>query len=351
MKIAQRTSGQGCSFCKLNKTCPHNNLTITHPELCKEWDFEKNEKGPENYTFGSGFKVSWICSINPCGCHKYDDFIFRRTSGGKCSYCSINKVCKHNNLTITHPELCKEWDFGKNEKGPENYTFGSHAKVFWVCPINPCGCHKYNSSILERTNGHGCSFCNNGKACPHYNLLIDNFELCQEWDNDKNDLSPINYSPHSSTSIWWKCKINSSHKWDARILDRNRVNPGGCPFCMKHGYSKISLEWFNYIMNKENINIQHAENGGEYFIYGVGKVDGYCKETNTVYEFHGDYYHGNPIRFNSEDINPTNHKTYGELYSKTLLRDKLIISKSYKLIIMWEYDFKEFKKNNICLFK
>lgn len=37
-------------------------------------------------------------------------------------------------------------------------------------------------------------------------------------------------------------------------------------------------------MKKENIFIQHATNGGEFYIPNTGKVDGYCKETNMVYE-------------------------------------------------------------------
>lgn len=44
---------------------------------------------------------------------------------------------------------------------------------------------------------------------------------------------------------------------------------------------------------------------GEYRIEGVGKVDGFCEQTNTVYEYHGDYWHGNPdIYINKMNIIP-----------------------------------------------
>ena len=33
------------------------------------------------------------------------------------------------------------------------------------------------------------------------------------------------------------------------------------------------------------------------------KADGYCKETNTVYEFNGDYFHGNPTIYDQTDEN------------------------------------------------
>jgi len=59
--------------------------------------------------------------------------------------------------------------------------------------------------------------------------------------------------------------------------------------------------------------------------------------------FHGEViyiFHGDPRVLNSDDINPINKKTYGELYNKTLEREKLIKDTGYNLIIMWENDFK-----------
>ena len=92
-------------------------------------------------------------------------------------------------------------------------------------------------------------------------------------------------------------------------------------------------------MLTNNIQIQDALSpGGEHYIEGIGKVDGYCYETNTVYEFHGDYWHGNPKRFDPNDINKTNGKTYGELYTKTMERDQKIRDLGYNLIVKWESD-------------
>ena len=48
-------------------------------------------------------------------------------------------------------------------------------------------------------------------------------------------------------------------------------------------------------MKRDNIYIQHAINDKEYLIEGTRyHADGFCKDTNTIYEFHGDYWHGNP---------------------------------------------------------
>ena len=71
-------------------------------------------------------------------------------------------------------------------------------------------------------------------------------------------------------------------------------------------------------MKTQNIHIQHALSpNGEYFIPGIGKVDGYCHENNFVYEYHGNYWHGNPNMFPQDEIHPVcKPLTYGDLYRK-----------------------------------
>ena len=50
-------------------------------------------------------------------------------------------------------------------------------------------------------------------------------------------------------------------------------------------HSTVSIAWLDYISKKNNIKIQHALDGGEKVINNELKVDGFCKSTNTVYEF------------------------------------------------------------------
>jgi hypothetical protein len=204
--------------------------------------------------------------------------------------------------------------------------------------------HKWKTRIGNRTKDKptGCPFCAHKISSNEYNLLAYNSELCSEWDYEKNETIPSEHTPYSGDKVWWKCKKNPDHSWESTIAKRSYGN--GCNKCKNHGYSKMQIEWLNHVSEQEHINIIHAENGGEYYIQDVGKVDGYCKETNTVYEFHGDFFHGNPIKYNSSDINPKTYKSYGELYDKTLKRDELIILKWYKLITMWEYEFLKLRK-------
>jgi len=76
-----------------------------------------------------------------------------------------------------------------------------------------------------------------------------------------------------------------------------------------------ALKWLRYIAERDNINIHHAGNSGEQRI-GPYRVDGFHAETNTVYEYHGDFWHGCPKCFARETKNPVNGNTMGELYEK-----------------------------------
>lgn len=105
-------------------------------------------------------------------------------------------------------------------------------------------------------------------------------------------------------------------------------------------YSAIAIEWLDSFNNP---NILHAENGGEQFIAGY-YVDGYDSVTNTVYEFHGDLFHGNLDIFKPSDTpNPFNKTISAEtLWQKTYDRME-VISKKATVLFIWEKDYREGK--------
>jgi hypothetical protein len=86
---------------------------------------------------------------------------------------------------------------------------------------------------------------------------------------------------------------------------------------------KSKYNVLEFLEKINNIKIQHALNEGEFTILNTKyKSDGYCKENNTIYEFHGDYWHGNSKIFNPNDLNTIFGKTYSELYKNTLKREQ-----------------------------
>ena len=67
-------------------------------------------------------------------------------------------------------------------------------------------------------------------------------------------------------------------------------------------------------------------------------VDGYCRETNTVYEFCGCYWHGHtciPYR----DVMTGAGDTLAQRYERTMARLKKITQAGYQVEEQWECDF------------
>jgi len=61
--VKSRTAGNGCAQCAGQKAVPGStDLASTHPELLKEWSFEKNLISPTEIIAGTNQKVWWTCS-------------------------------------------------------------------------------------------------------------------------------------------------------------------------------------------------------------------------------------------------------------------------------------------------
>jgi len=115
----------------------------------------------------------------------------------------------------------------------------------------------------------------------------------------------------------------------------------GCPTCSQRGFSYKALDWLSQFPN-----IQHIKNGGEYIIPGTRyRVDGFDSSTNTIYEFYGDYWHGNPSIHHKDDINEKANITFGELYERMIAREKQLRELGYNIVTIWESEFIAQKHN------
>lgn len=137
------------------------------------------------------------------------------------------------------------------------------------------------------------------------------------------------------TNIVVICRTHGEFVIDAH----NHVHGRGCVRCNRSAtYSKNGMEWVRYLSVSKRI--QHGENGGEFVIFPTRfRADGYEPATRTVYEFHGDLYHGNPRVYSPDYVNMVNGKTMAELYSRTVARKEEILRHGYKYVEIWEYDW------------
>lgn len=122
----------------------------------------------------------------------------------------------------------------------------------------------------------------------------------------------------------------------SRFSPNNARKMVSCKHCYKRAYSKLAIEWLNTFNNPR---ILHAENGGEQVVAGY-KVDGYDPSTKTVYEFHGDAWHGNPDIYEPhEKCHPYKNLTAEELFLATVRKSQKL-SIVATVIEIWEADYR-----------
>jgi Probable Zinc-ribbon domain len=250
-KISQRTRNKSsCPHCRRRQKIYTRSLMFLHPELLKDWDYEKNDITADTISAKSEKKVWWICRTDPS--HSHQTKVYDYVINEKCRICfPISHIPNSMpTLNVANPELLKEWDYSKNKLlDPTIITAGSNKYAWWICSI--CS-HKWKASILNRfRGGRGCPKCaNNYKTIE--NTLASKFpEIAEEWDYKKNkDFTPETISYGSGRRVWWICKKNKSHSWEATVKERTKNNPNICPHCrgvkksiLTTDYPEIAAEW------------------------------------------------------------------------------------------------------------
>ena len=168
-KINYRTLNKlNCPFCYGKKPCPCgcNSFERKFPDIAKEWNYDRNEKSPEEYLPGSEEKVWWKCKKSDCGtAHEWQARIWSRTGKGRtgCPFCVNHKICpcECNSLKNTFPELIEEWNYNRNQKKPEEFVSKSDKKVWWKC--SECR-YEWRATIHNRTLGTNCPKCHSSKG-------------------------------------------------------------------------------------------------------------------------------------------------------------------------------------------
>ena len=91
-KVSNRTHGRGCPCCANRVVVKgKNDLATLYPQLCNEWDYERNGGlKPEGVVPGSNRRIWWKCS--KCG-YEYQASPNRRTSQGSgCRKCADKEI-------------------------------------------------------------------------------------------------------------------------------------------------------------------------------------------------------------------------------------------------------------------
>lgn len=118
------------------------------------------------------------------------------------------------------------------------------------------------------------------------------------------------------------------HVWSTRAAS---LLHHGCPKCTKQ-HSKPALEWLAHCHKLLRLRIRHFEHLGEFKIPGTKfRADGYNPRQRLVFEFLGDFWHGNPKTQNTELAR--------QRYLKTFVRFKELLHLGFTIVYIWENDF------------
>ena len=260
-------------------------------------------------------KINIICKVHGIFSQRPMNHIIRKQGCSKCT-----KNCKYNNIGFIKNAINvhgRKYDYSnviyKNSKTNVNIICKTHG-VFNQRPSN----HLW---------GQICPKCDSDSK----RLIKSDFiKRSSKIHGNKYDYSNVKYI-NQRTKVTIICS-----KHGAFFQTPNRHLSGNtCPRCVNI-ISKKEVEFLNYF------KIPNKKENRQVYILG-NRVDGYDPTTKTVYEFLGDYWHGNPQKFNTNDFNQICKKTYGSLYNNTLKKFHILLSGGYNIKYIWENDWNNFK--------
>ena len=317
--------GKGCIKCSGN-----------YKYSTDEWIIMAKELHGDNYDYSKAIyknaneKIIIICKIHG----EFKQTPRQHLNGSGCIKCGI--ISSTNKQTFSKEEFIKK----SKEKHNDKYDYSkieyinSQTKVKIIC--------KTHGEFEQIPNGHirgrGCIKCG---GCD-LKTTKEFIEQSKQVHGDKYDYSKTIYTIAKNPII-----ITCNKCGDFEQMPNVHLYGCGCnKCCNSKKYSKAQINWLNFIQIKDDIHIEHAENGKEFIIPTTRfKADGYCRTTNTIYEYHGTYWHGDPKKFNTNEINKTTKCTFGELYKKTLEKEEQIKNLGYNLVVIWESDWNKINKS------
>ncbi len=308
------TNKQGCPWC-INK---HLN-TESFIKICKE-------------KYGNRFDYTYTKYINSrlpikIKCNNCSLFIHPTPSehlhNVSCPHCSNGKLTRENFLFRANRKYSNKFDYSF-----VNFINGQ-TKVKIKC--NKC------ENILNHTPREhlgrkaGCPTCayNNRKS------TTDKFI-------EKSNIIHENKFIYSKTDYIKSCKyviITCPNHGDFQQTPNNHLRGIGCPKCGCR-LSKNEIKFLDYL------NIPDKKENRQCYVNRF-YFDGYDEKTKTVYEYLGDYFHGNPEIYKTDDINKLVKKSFGQLYKETFDRLNNIKSLGYNVKYIWEKDWNEYQSGLI----
>ena len=262
-------------------------------------------------------KMKWKCKEG----HKWDACYNNIQQGKWCPYCKGGS----NTLKLITINMCQQLAKQKGGICLSTQYINATTKMKWKCKEN----HEWDRCYNAVQQGAWCRKCadqDNSKRQILKNGLNIAINLAESNGGRCLSTEYIN----NRTKMKWECE--KGHQW---YISYNAIQRGSWCLRCTNRISKPSIDWLNSLPNAEDI--QHGDNYGEYRIPKTRyHADGYDHKTNTIYEFHGCYWHGCKKCYPDRDSCKVVGKTLDEVYERTMKKEQKIRDLGYNLISVWE---------------
>lgn len=165
---------------------------------------------------------------------------------------------------------------------------------------------------------------------------------------DRYILDNARFDPNERRKIIVECKTHGEFSQWIRSLTSKGVVNEACPKCSKEINKELSRKrayevfkpyWGNQAsVSKtetrwlDDLSVPERQKFLEDVYY---TVDGYDSNTNTVYLYHGRFWHGCPDTYDPEETHPVIGIKMKDLYEKTLYYEDRIKEAGYNLVVKW----------------
>jgi hypothetical protein len=289
-------------------------------DTTEEWVKEASKVHLYKYDYS---KVNYVNNNTEViiNCPNHGDFLQKpaahKSAKKGCSECAIEAKRYSNEEWIYKCSIVhnNKYDYTITE-----YT-GNKNKVKIIC--NEHGVFEQKAMI--HIAGHDC------KKCTHNNPKSNTEEFIKQAIKvhcDTFSYSKVDYT-HSKSKVIITCDKHGDFLQEAN----SHLNGAGCKKC-RGSISKEERGWLDQLNIPEKYR-QHP------FLIKNKKyiVDAFDPTTNTIYEYNGDYWHGNPKFFDKNDFNTKACKTFGQLYKRTKKKERMFKKLGYNIISIWGSDF------------
>lgn len=233
--------------------CIENNKLI----YLENWDYERNEKTPKDYSYGSAYKIYFKCPRHlHDSTYKPLNNITSPCRNNRDNYClrcnSFAQWCIDNNKE----HILNLWDYDKNKVSPYDIGYASNKSYYFKCSRNLHDSHKHVlSSIVGCNNQVRCTKC---ESIGQFGL--DNIEnFIEKYWSKENICSPFDIAIGCNKKILINCQIcGDTYKVRADHF-ANGIRHKGCS--LLNGKSRLQRKVEDYISFKyKHYTLLHENN-------------------------------------------------------------------------------------------